>query len=201
MQIPIKSFLKYRWFYTSSGLLVVGGKSAVQNDELLHKIKSIDSQFIILHTSEPGSPFCVILSPSNKVIKDDIEEAAFFTGCFSKAWKEGKMSTKVDIFNSDQIHKNKEMKSGTWGVYGNIKRINVSLCLVMVKQNNTLRAVPEKTAERLEDKSFSKKIKIYPGNIEKDHMFAKLELEIDESISKDEVLSAIPSGGFKIITE
>ncbi|MEK6927683.1 MAG: NFACT RNA binding domain-containing protein [Nanoarchaeota archaeon] len=201
MNISLGSFSKYRWFYTSSGLLVVGGKNAVQNDELLHKIKGFRETFIILHTSEPGSPFCIILESANKVSKLDTEEAAVFTGCFSKAWKQGKMSTKVDVFNSDQIHKNNDMKSGTWGVYGNVQRITVSLGLVLVKQKDILRAVPETTAERLEDKSFPKKIKIYPGNIEKEHMFAKLELEIDESISKEKVLSAIPSGGFKIITE
>lgn len=201
MNISFKSFSKYRWFFTSSGLLVVGGKNAVQNDELLHRIKELGAKFIILHTSDPGSPFCVILESANKVSKLDIEEASIFTGCFSRAWKEGKMSTKVDIFDSDQMHKNPDMKSGTWGVYGNIQRINVSLALVIIKQNGILRAVPEKTAERLEDSSFPKKVRIYPGKIEKDHMFAKLELELDESISKEEVLSAIPAGGFRIITE
>lgn len=34
-----QDYLKYRWFFNSSGKLVVGGKNAAQNDELLSRIK------------------------------------------------------------------------------------------------------------------------------------------------------------------
>lgn len=203
----MENYTKYRWFFTSSGTLVIGGKNALQNDELLFNIKNQKADYIIMHTSEPGSPFCILYAPASKISKSDIAEAAIFTGCFSRAWKLGKMSAKVDIFNSSQIHKNKDMNSGTWGVYGEVQRTNVPLSLVFTKQKNILRAVPEKTFEKSISEEKGKKpvsvsmVKITPGNIEKDHMFAKLELELDDTLSEEQVLSAIPAGKFKIQRE
>jgi|SRR3989344_1060774 len=204
----MEDYKKYRWFYTSSGLLVIGGKNAIQNDELLSKTKDNKENFIIMHTSEPGSPFCVIQAPISNISKQDIEETSIFTGCFSRAWRMGKSSAQVDIFNSSQIHKNKNMNAGTWGVYGDIQRVSVPLSLVFTKQKDILRAIPEKTFIRSLQPSKSKKpvkdisvVKITPGNIEKAHMFAKLELELDDTLGEEQVLSAIPAGKFKIQKE
>lgn len=203
----MENYKKYRWFFTSSDILVIGGKNALQNDELLFNIKDKKEDYVIMHTSEPGSPFCILYAPASEIKKADIEESAIFTGCFSRAWKLGKMSAKVDIFKSSQIHKNKGMNSGTWGVYGEVQRTNVPLSLVFTKQKNILRAIPDKTFERLISWEKGKKpsnisvVKITPGNIEKDHMFAKLELELDDSLSEEQVLSAIPAGKFKIQRE
>ena len=74
----IKDYTKYRWFYTSSGKLVVGGKSSEQNDLLIKRIKSFNVNFTVMHTSSPGSPFSVILSEKNKINKSDLEECAIF---------------------------------------------------------------------------------------------------------------------------
>ena len=207
----MENYQKYKWFFTSSGLLVIGGKNALQNDELMFRIKDNKEDFIIMHTSEPGSPFCVLYSPASKVKKLDMEEASVFTGCFSRAWKLGKSSAKVDIFNSSQIHKNKDMNSGTWGVYGEVQRVNIPLSLVFMRQKDILRAVPEKTFERIYKSKINKSkkersnnisiVKIMPGDIDKSHMFAKLELELDIPLSEEEVLSAIPAGKFKISRE
>ena len=84
-------YLKYRWFYTSSGKLVIGGKSSKQNEEIMKKVMKED---VIMHTSTPGSPFCIIRKPS----KEDLEEAAIFTGCFSQEWKKHKKKTEIQIF-------------------------------------------------------------------------------------------------------
>lgn len=191
--MELKEHKKYRWFYTSSKALVVGGKSAIQNDELLNKIKQMPEEFVIMHTSEPGSPFCILFKEIRKLKKTDLNECAIFTGCFSKAWRSGKHKAKVDVFRSSQIHKNKDMKAGTWGVYGNVQTISVPLELAIAKQEGMLRAVPLKT---LGNKK--KIIKISPGNIDKEDMLAKLEIELNEPLNREQVLSALPSGRFKV---
>ncbi|MEK6855879.1 MAG: NFACT RNA binding domain-containing protein [Nanoarchaeota archaeon] len=191
--MEFQNYQKYRWFFTSSNTLVLGGKSALQNDELMIKLKDLPQEFVIMHTSEPGSPFCILFKEKSKVTDTDIEECAVFTGCFSRAWRAGKNTAKVDIFSSSQIHKNPEMKSGTWGVYGKVETMSVSLELAITKQKEVLRAVPISTLKKKDEI-----IKITPGNIDKNDMFAKLEIELNEPLSKEEVLSALPTGKFKV---
>jgi hypothetical protein len=186
-----EDYEKYRWFFTSSKKLVVGGKSAEQNDNLLKELKSQDEDFVVMHTSSPGSPFSIILSDKKKIGADDLEQTAVFTACFSKAWKEKKKTVSVDIFSLSQLRKTKSMKTGSWNVLGKVERKTVTLELVLTKQNNKLRAVPSKIT-----KDFF--LKIIPGKIDKTQMLVKLQTEIPESFSEQEFLSALPSGGISI---
>ena len=190
MEIEYK---KYRWFETKSGKIVVGGKSAAQNDELLKLLKSKQKELIVMHTSTPGSPFSIILSDINKVTKSDLEESAIFTGCFSRAWRERKSSAEIHIFKLSQLSKSSSMKLGTWGIEGKPEKSQVKLELALIVQKSTLRAVPEKTAEK-------KNIlfKVRPGKIDKTNMLPKLALELNDKFSQEEILSSLPSGGVSI---
>lgn len=189
-----KEYKKFKWFYTSSEKLVIAGKSASQNDELLHSLKNLNTEYIIMHTSEPGSPFSVILSDIKKVSKEDIAETAIFTGCFSRAWRSGKKETQVDIFKTSQIYKKTGMKTGTWGVLTRIERKNVSLKLALTKQKGTLRAVPEISIK-------SKKnilLNVVPGKTDKQLMLKELKEKLKNKFSDEEILQALPAGGLSI---
>ena len=59
---PQKDYRNYRWFFTSNGVLVVGGKSDEQNELVIRNFLKPD--YTIMHTSKPGSPF-MILQTSN----------------------------------------------------------------------------------------------------------------------------------------
>lgn len=183
-----KEYERYRWFFTSSGKLVVGGKSAEQNEEIMSQVENND---MIMHTSSPGSPFTVIESPT----EEDIDEAAIFTACFSQEWKRGKTKTEVHIFKGEQVTKNKNMKTGTFGVMGSVKRKKVDLKLALDFQKGKLRAVPISVAK--------KKIAILvPGNLDKLGATSKL-LDIIKNkynypISKEEIMAAIPSDNMAV---
>ena len=140
--MEFKEAQKYRWFITSSGKLVVGGKSAEQNEVLLKELKEKNKDGIVMHTQSPGSPFSIIIADSIK--KSDIEQSAVFTASFSRAWRSRKKKENVDIFRLSQLYKEKSMKTGTWGIKGKITRLPVSLSLVLTTQKSKLRAVPEK---------------------------------------------------------
>lgn len=193
-KIQLHSFMKYRWFYTRSGKLVVGGKSAEQNDELLKEMKEKDQEHIVMHTSEPGSPFCILLSEISSSTQEDLKECAIFTGCFSRAWRQNKTKTVVDVFRLSQLHKDKTMHQGTWGVYGPVQRVTVPLELALTRQNSILRAVPVSTIKGKQKEIVS----ICPGSLPKDNLLPKLEIELNEPLSKEEVLSALPTGGFRV---
>lgn len=190
-----KDYKKYKWFFTSSGKLVIGGKSSSQNDELLAKAKQSKQEYILMHTSSPGSPFTLILSSIDKTTKEDIKECAIFTASFSKAWKEKKKKAEVHVFKTSQVYKTESMNQGTWGVRGLIEKLNVPLVLFLTKQKDTLRAVPEQSI-RLKSEKY---LKILPGSIDKQDILAKIQFEIPNiKFTQEEILSALPAGGVKI---
>lgn len=191
--MEFKDYQKYRWFYTSSNKLVIGGKNAEQNEELIRKMKAIKEDKIVMHTQMPGSPFSIILSHINKITNNDIKETAVFTASFSRAWREKKQKANVDIFKLSQLYKSDLMKRGTWGVKGKIKRISIPLELALTKQSSKLRAVPESSV-KLKDIL----LKIIPGEIDKQDILPKLQ-ELLPDFNKEEILQALPPGGIRII--
>jgi len=170
---------------------VVGGKSAGQNDELMKEVAS-GKEKIVMHTSDPGSPFCVIIDDVKDVKKSDLEECAVFCGCFSRAWKLRKRRAGVDIFKSSQIGKKKRMKAGTWGVSGRVKGVWVDMKLALIKQKRVLRGVPIRTAGK------DALLAVCPGKIDKSKMIGEIEEKMGKKIKKDELMSALPAGGVSI---
>mgnify|MGYP001606808173 CR=1 FL=1 len=131
-------YKNYRWFFTSSGNIAVGGKSAEQNEELVKKF--IKKKNMIMHTVAPGSPFCILLGDPSE---NDIEETAIFCASFSHQWKQGKKQSEVHIFSGQDVFKDRTMKSGTFAVKKyKTKKVNLELYLTI--QENKLRAVPFK---------------------------------------------------------
>ncbi len=186
-----KKYENFRWFFTSDNVLVVGGKSDAQNEIVLKEFSK--PNYVIMHTSLPGSPFMVIQSDNPS--KNDIEETAIFCACFSQQWKQGKKTIEIDIFKCEQIYKTPGMKTGTFGVKGNKKNIKVRPELVVVIQNGKLKAVPK--TSKLE-----KFAEIKQGNLSKEEAATRI-LKIIRAkyafpITKDEILSAIPSDKMSI---
>jgi hypothetical protein len=186
-----QDYKKYRWFFTKSGKLVYGGKSAEQNDLLM---KDLKEERVIMHTHIPGSPFSVIDAPVKKVSVLDLEEAAIWTACFSRAWRTGLRKTQIDIFMTRQLFKKKEMKQGTWGVAGATERKIVELKLALTKQDSVLRCVPEISIKKSEII-----MTITPGKTSKEDFAQELSKKLN--LKKDEILQALPTGAFKIIKE
>ncbi|MBM3231974.1 DUF814 domain-containing protein [Candidatus Pacearchaeota archaeon] len=182
-------YKKYKWFFTKSGKLVVGGKSAESNDSLLNELKKMKKELIVMHTKSPGSPFCAIIAPVNAVSEEDMMECAVFTGCFSRAWKEGKKNTNVHSFKLSQLNKNVDMKEGTWSVSGRVKNFSVELKLAIAYQNKIVRAVPVISVN--EDEIIAL---VYPGKIDKTNIRTE-----GLKVNKEQLVSALPAGGVKFV--
>jgi len=193
MKEIIDNYKKYRWFKTSTKKIVIGGKSASQNDDLLKSLKrKAQSDYTIMHTASPGSPFSVILSDLFST-EEDIKETAIFTACFSRLWKKQARKAEIHIFKLSQLSKSKKLKEGTWSVKSPIKKILVPLELALTVQEKALRAVPFSTL-----KNKKPLLTIIPGTINKQQMLPKIALELGEKFSQEEILQALPSGGVRI---
>jgi len=99
-----KWYEKFRWFISSDGFLVIGGRDASSNETIFKKY--ITPNDLIFHTNFPGSPLTVIKNPENKEIPESsIKEAADFVASFSIAWKENWGVVDVFYVLANQISK------------------------------------------------------------------------------------------------
>jgi len=118
-------FEKFKWFLTSEGFLVVGGRDATTNEILIKK--HLHKEDIVFHTEMQGSPFVIIKKHSQEEVsailgkemtlptgigKAYIDETACFTLVHSKAWKMGLGGAEVFYVEPSQI--SKEANSGEY---------------------------------------------------------------------------------------
>jgi len=101
----------------------------------------------------------------------------------------------VHIFRGNQIIKESRQKIGTFSVMGKIQKGSIKLALWLGMQKNKLRAAPKSSLKK-------PLIKIFQGKISKEKAAIKIKIILKEkfnlSISKEEILQAIPAGGFSL---
>jgi len=82
---PTKQFWfeRYKWFITSSGKLVIAGRDAHSNDNVVKK--HLKEQDVFVHADVHGAP-SVILKEGATATPDELREACTFALTQSKAW-------------------------------------------------------------------------------------------------------------------
>ena len=99
-----KWYEKFRWFKSSDGFLIIGGRDASSNEAIFKKY--INPNDLVFHANFPGSPLAVIKNPENEEIPTNtIKETADFVASFSIAWKENWGIVDVFYILPNQISK------------------------------------------------------------------------------------------------
>jgi len=182
---------KFRWIKSSDGFLLVGGKDAKTNEQLIRKhMKDSD---LVFHTDITGSPFVLIKNPEEKEIPEQtIREAAEFCGIYSKAWKVGIAAVDVYYIKPDQVKKEGGLPTGSFMIYGQrnwVRRIPVKIA-IGVKDNRVVFG-PEDMVKKI-----SKYVVVIPGDTPA-HEIGK---EIQKILkTKVEVERVIPYGRGQIV--
>jgi predicted ribosome quality control (RQC) complex YloA/Tae2 family protein len=115
--IPIRRdegwYERFRWFHTSDGFLVIGGRNADQNEELVKKYTERGDLFF--HTQAHGAPVTILKATGPSEAARDVEipegsreEAAQFAVSYSSVWKDGHFSGDVYMVTPDQVSKTPE---------------------------------------------------------------------------------------------
>ncbi|RLI05670.1 hypothetical protein DRO26_01585 [Candidatus Bathyarchaeota archaeon] len=103
-KIPEKKwFEKYRYFYSSEGFLVVSGKDASSNEALIKRYT--EPEDLVFHADVFGAPFTIVKTQGKIPTEKTLEEAAQFTACYSRAWKDELASVDVYYVKPDQLSK------------------------------------------------------------------------------------------------
>ncbi|MFH1788435.1 MAG: NFACT RNA binding domain-containing protein [Candidatus Altiarchaeota archaeon] len=103
----IKWFEKFRWFVSSDGFLVIGGRDATSNEIVIKK--HTDASDLVFHADVQGAPFFVVKNPDkNELPEDTVREAAEAAASYSSGWKKGVGELDVYYIMPEQVSKTPE---------------------------------------------------------------------------------------------
>ncbi len=195
----LKWFEKLRWFLSSDGFLVIGGRDAGTNELVVKRY--LDNQDIYLHSDIHGAPSVVIKKGEAESIPEStIQEAGSLAASFSSAWTKGYASQDVYWVHPDQVSKTPQ--SGEFVARG---------AFIIRGSRNYLRGIPLKIAVGLVDyegerimagpvESVSKHTDNYvvlkPGFTKKEEIARAVKRKIDpeQNITLEDVIRVLPSG-------
>ncbi len=196
-------FERFRWFISSDGNVVVGGKDAKTNEVVVKKYLKEGDRYA--HADVQGAPSIII--KSRGVMDEDIdisektlEEACVFAASFSKAWKQFAEAQAYWVL-PEQV--SKTAQSGEFVPHGafiirgkrNYFRCKLELAVGGVKIDNETRVMcgPVDAVKSMADKY----VVIEPGDIKKSDLANRLARVFDVSVEK--VDRVLPPGGASII--
>ena len=104
---------RFRWFHTTDGFLVIGGRNADQNEELVKKYMSRGDRFF--HAQAHGAPVTILKATGPSEPAKDVEfpastlqQAATFAVSHSSVWKAGQFAGDAYMVEPDQVSKTPE---------------------------------------------------------------------------------------------
>jgi predicted ribosome quality control (RQC) complex YloA/Tae2 family protein len=96
-------FEKFRWFRSSDGFLVIGGRDATTNEILIKR--HMEPSDLVFHAEILGAPFVLIKTEGKTAPEQTINEAAQLAASYSRAWREMLGAANVYWVNPDQVSK------------------------------------------------------------------------------------------------
>ena len=208
---------RYRWFVTSDGYLVIGGRDASSNSAIIRKYMTEND--IIFHAEIHGSPFFLVKNVNNQENQDSsyVKEAAQATVSFSRAWKDGLSSGDAYWVFPNQVKKGAPtgqfLPKGSFVIEGkrNFCRgieLKLSIGLVQIEKKYSIVCGPL-NAVRKRSLVFTS---LLPGGTDPMNLAKKVKSEFVRAISEfdqslaeyckkislDEFIRMLPTGQSKI---
>ena len=199
---------RYRWFFTSDGLLAVGGRDSSSNSALVRK--HMESNDKIFHAEINGSPFFILKDTNEDLMPLSLEETAYATVCFSRAWQASAHGLNSFWVKPDQIKKaaptGQSMGKGSFMIYGTrnfIKVASLKLAVGIMKEDENFLLVSG-PVEPIKKNCLCYVI-IEPGGSPISDVAKKIRAEFNKSDDKfqklfvvDDYVRALPTGSSKI---
>ena len=111
---------KFRWFYSSEGFLVIGGRDATTNEILIKK--HVEPHDVVLHADIHGAPFVLIKTEGKTPPEQTIKESAQFAASYSRGWREGFGAVSVYWIFPQQVSKRpqpgRRLEKGAFMIHG-----------------------------------------------------------------------------------
>jgi len=194
---------KFRWFITSTGFLVIGGRDATSNEIIIKKYT--DDGDVVFHTDLAGSPFFIIKSqldvpPYNhdsSINDSTLKEVADATVSYSRTWRLGLANSPVFYVKPEQV--TKEAPSGEYLVKGafvikgktNYVANKMDIAIGLAKDGKVMGGPIEAIKTHCE-----KFVEIVQGKEKASAVAKYIQKKIGGTV--DEIVAVLPSGGCAI---
>ena len=220
--IPIRApddwYERFRWFHTATGYLVIGGRNADQNEELVKKYMGPHDRFF--HTQAHGGPVTLLKAAGPSESADPVDwddqtlrEAAQFAVSYSSDWKDGRGAGDAYMVEPDQVSKTPEsgeyIEKGSFVIRGDRTYFESIPCRVAVgvqcePVTRTIGGPPTAIADRAET-TVTLEPGVYAQNDAAMMVYRELKNRFtDQSFvrkvaSADQLQEFLPSGGSEIV--
>jgi predicted ribosome quality control (RQC) complex YloA/Tae2 family protein len=196
-------FQKYRWFLSSEGVLVVGGRDAATNDLIVRRYLRPRDRYV--HADLHGAPSVVVKHPAPPAPDPSdvtLAEAGQFGVAFSKAWRAGLASASAFWVEADQVSKSagtgEFVARGAWVIHGTkhpMKDLPTELAIGEIRyEDSQLWSVGPPASLRARGEV---RYLLTPGD-ERNRSDAEVELSRELGLSRDRLQSMLPSGGLTL---
>jgi len=204
---------KFRWFHSSDGFLVIGGRDATTNEILIKK--HMEPHDIVFHADIRGAPFVLIKTEGKAPPEPTFREAAQLAASYSRAWKE--MFTALDVYwvSPQQVDKSppagQYLKKGSFRIHGSknyVRNVPLKVAIAVKSEEEHLMVVSGPP------QAISKQTEIYvevvPGEQKSSQLAKRIRRRLTEKVSKtlkeqlrevpiDEIQRSIPLGKGRIL--
>jgi predicted ribosome quality control (RQC) complex YloA/Tae2 family protein len=201
----LKWFEKLRWFLSSDNHLIIGGRDANSNEEVVKKY--LDNDDIYLHADMHGAPSTVIKKENVEIDEITLRQAAIFASSFSSAWSNLYSSADAFWVYPNQVSKTPEsgefLTKGSFVIRGKknyLRGVNLKIAIGIVDyQGKRVMSGPIDALKAHTDKY----VVITPGYVKKEATAKEILHKINEDnlISLDDVVRVLPSGKCAIVKE
>ncbi len=207
---------RYRWFVTTDGHLVIGGRDASSNSAVIRK--HMTENDIVFHAEIHGSPFFLVKNVRNQENGNFVDETAQATVSFSRAWKDGLSSGDAYWVFPNQVKKGaptgQYLPKGSFVIEGKRNfykgvELKLSIGLIQIENNRYTIVCGPSNAIRRRSLVFAS---LLPGGSDPMNLAKKVKSEFVRVISEfdsdladylkkvvlDEFIRMLPSGQSKI---
>jgi len=196
-------FERFRWFISSDGNIVIGGKDIKTNEIVVKKYLKENDRYA--HADIQGAPSIIIKSKGVndekiEISEKTLDEACIFAASFSKAWKQFAEAQAYWVL-PEQVSKTPQsgefVPRGAFIIRGkrNYKNCKLELAIGKIRIDDLYKIMcgPLDSVKSLTDKY----IIIQPGELKKIDISHKLARVFDEPV--DKIDRVLPPGGATIV--
>jgi predicted ribosome quality control (RQC) complex YloA/Tae2 family protein len=187
---------KFHWFFTSGGLLAIGGRDAKSNEVVVKK--HMEPKDLFFHADVVGAS-AVILKNGQSASEQDLKETAQFAACYSRAWASSTEAVDVYAVKPDQVKT--AAKAGEYLAKGAFVMIGerqwfrkMSLRITLIFKDGKLQAALDGRGLIIAPHDRETK-----GESAKKLLKKLRELFPEAEIDLDLVLQLLPNGGSRIV--
>ncbi|MBQ2832512.1 ribosome rescue protein RqcH [Methanobrevibacter sp.] len=194
----LKWYEKLRWFLSSEGILVVGGRDANTNENIVKKY--LEPNDIYLHADIHGASSLAIKLNGAELNDNILKESGEFAASFSSAWSKGFTSQDVFWVHPDQVSKTPEagefLAKGSFVIRGHrnyIRGARVKIAIGIVDYEGKRIMVGPIDALEAHCENF---VVLKPGFTKKEAIAKKIihKINEDDLLTLDDIIRVLPSG-------